>query len=501
MTEAVFDRIAEEKLIETGDIVLAGVSGGADSVCLLLILLEYQQQLDFSLQVVHVEHGIRGTDSRRDADFVKNLCERLQIPYQVCAVDVPAYAKEQQLGLEEAARELRYESFLAASRQLLAQSTGRNIKLALAHHADDNAETMLFQLVRGSSVRGLSGIRIKRQLAEQVTLIRPLLGASRAQIEAYLSKRGEDWCVDETNTDTQYSRNRIRHEILPQLRQINSQSVLHMTQSAGQLAELSDYLEAEADRVQKKVCVWSTQACLVSKAQLEGYPAVLQREVLYGIVSRLAGSRKDIGRVHVDALKGLFALQVGRQIVLPYGLMAERVYEGIVISHREKQGKLAADKQSVCACKAGADGLREEIYDISLAELEALPYGSWYTIALPDGMVRMRVCVFAGEIRKIPKKKYTKLLNYDKIKHGLQFRRRAGGDYLTIDDAGHRKKLKSYFTEEKIPSKSRDAVWLLAEDAHILWVIGGRISAYYKIEPDTKRILEIQMSGGNYDED
>lgn len=501
MTEDVRRWIEAEKLIEAGDTVLVGVSGGADSVCLLLMLLAYQKQIDFSLRVVHVEHGIRGAESRADAEFVEELCKRLQVRCQTYAVDVPAYAKEYHLGFEEAARELRYRSFRQAAETVLAEKLGvgkypagqtqderveqkMHIKIALAHHADDNAETMLFQMARGSGVRGMSGIRAKRELAEQVTLIRPLLGITRGQIEEYLAERGETYRVDSTNEDTDYSRNRIRHEILPQLTQVNSQAVMHMAQSAKQLAELTDYLDAETARITSAVCEWSGQTCTVKKELFEQYPVVLQKEVLHRVLGRVAGSRKDIGSAHVEALKELAKLQVGRQISLPYGMLAERIYEGIRISHKSNPAEKAS-----------------ETYEIALSVLEEQPEGTWYTLALRDGCLRMRVREFSEEIKEIPKKKYTKLLNYDKIKCSLQFRKRAVGDYLTIDEAGHKKKLKEYFVEEKVPRESRDAMWLLAEGSHVLWVVGKRISAYYKIDSNTKKILEIQMSGGNYCED
>lgn len=486
MTEDVRRWIEEENLIEVGDVVLAGVSGGADSVCLLLVLLAYQKYVDFSLQVVHVEHGIRGAESREDAVFVEKLCERLQIPCQIYEVDVPAYAKEQHLGLEEAAREMRYQSFCRASEKFCTQNScvPAHIKVALAHHADDNAETILFQMARGSGVRGMSGIRARRRLAEHVTLIRPLLCVTRGQIEEYLAKRGEAYRVDSTNEDIDYSRNRIRHEILPQFTQINSRAVMHMAQSAKQLAELTDYLDAETARIASLVCERIEKQGIVKMELFEQYPVVLQKEVLHRILGEVAGSRKDIGNAHVEALRNLAGLQVGRQISLPYGLCAERIYEGIRISHRANQ-----KEETV------------RLHEISLLALEGQPTGAWYTVTLEDGELRMRVRDFSEEIREIPQKAYTKLLNYDKIKCSLQFRNRAGGDYLTIDEAGHRKKLKEYFVEEKVPRETRDTMWLLAEDSHVLWVVGKRISAYYKIDSHTKRILEIQMSGGNYCED
>lgn len=491
MTEEVRRWIEEENLIVPGDIVLAGVSGGADSVCLLLLLTAYQRQMDFSLRVLHVEHGIRGAESREDAVFVEKLCERLQVPCQIFEVDVPRYAEERHLGLEEAARELRYQSFWRAAGEVRAAECGTQsacmpcpVKIALAHHADDNAETILFQMARGSGVRGLGGIRAKRPLDEGVTLIRPLLGVTRRQIEAYLAERGESYRIDSTNEDTNYSRNRIRHEILPQLTQVNSQAVMHIAQSAGQLAELTDYLDAETARIAERVCEFAEGQCVVRAELFQDYPSVLQKEVLHRVLGETAGSRKDIGSVHVKSLLDLAGLQVGRRISLPYGLCAERIYDGIRIS-----------------CEKDHTEKRTDLHEINLSVLENQPAGAWYTIALGDGEAWLRLCDYTEEFKEIPKKAYTKLLNYDKIKCNLQLRTRAGGDYLTIDEAGHRKKLKEYFVEEKVPGEARDKIWLLTEASHVLWVVGKRISAYYKIDTHTKKVLEIQMSGGNYCED
>ena len=223
MREKVFAWIEQKKLIQKDDMVFVGVSGGADSVCLLLLLLEYRKRVPFSVQAVHVEHGIRGEESLEDAKFTRKLCERLGVSCHICEVDVPGYAREHRMGLEEAARSLRYDCF----RRVAGESSAAVKKLALAHHADDNAETVLFQLARGSGVRGLGGIRMIRELTGGVTLIRPLLGVTRAQIEGYLREQGADWRTDATNDDTGYSRNRIRHNILPELLKVNGRAGAH----------------------------------------------------------------------------------------------------------------------------------------------------------------------------------------------------------------------------------------------------------------------------------
>ena len=497
--DQVYRFIEREKLIECGDTVVVGVSGGADSVCLLLLLLAYQQKLAFTLRVVHVEHGIRGEESAKDARFVEELCRRFDIFCRTFYLDVPSYAKEQGLGMEEAARILRYDCLKQAAEEIeivnpaadvreteiAKRNAGAHIKIALAHHADDNAETMLFQMARGSGVKGLCGIRAKRMLDERVVIIRPLLVVSRAKIEQYLQEQGQSFCIDSTNQDTDYSRNRIRHEVIPQLEKVNAQAVYHMTQAAGMLTELSDYLVYEVDRILPEVSKAVKDGRIIKKELFSNYPVVLQKETVHRILGEVAGSRKDIGSVHVEAVLELMTRQVGRRIFLPYQMEAVRDYEGICIRR---------------LLKGHQEDEIADVIEITREQLKQAEAGEALVISLPDGEMRLRVRPFCGEIGQIWKKRYTKWLNYDKIQCGLLLRKRASSDYFAIDDKGHKKKLKDYFIGEKIPSERRNKIWLLAEGAHILWIVGERISAYYKIESNTKKILEVQIIGGDYRE-
>lgn len=533
MTDEVWKWIKQENLILPGDFVLAGVSGGADSVCLLLLLLERREELGFPLEVVHVEHGIRGAESREDARFVEELCATWKVPCHTYSVNVPEYAASHGIGLEEAARILRYDCYRAETERILhcdcrqkaapgmlhcdhggdeaAQPEYRNVKIALAHHADDNAETMLFQMARGSGIKGLCGMRSRRILEPGITIVRPLLMTTRDQIEQYLAEKGQSFRQDGTNLDTDYSRNRIRHEVMPQLKKVNSQVVSHMNRSAEMLAELYDYLMDEVTEILPEVCVpeaeengsgverngvWKKKdgigkgdggeagAYIIRQELFERYPVILQKEAVHQILGNVAGSSRDIGSVHVEAVRNLAGLQVGRSLSLPYQMRAERVYEGIRI------------------CRVAESGEKEmEEYVITPETLLLAEREEGVTIPLPDGKMQLYVRDACGEIWKNQKKTYTKWLNYDKIKCGLRLRRRAAGDYLTIDEMGHKKKLKEYLIAEKVPRDRRNQIWLLAEDAHILWVVGGRISADYKVEQDTKKILEVRISGGNYRED
>lgn len=504
MIDCVLQWIKRDRMIQKGDWVVAGVSGGADSVCLLLILEELREKLEFTLSAVHVEHGIRGQESKEDAEFVKRLCRERGISCQVYSLDVPQSALEMKLGYEETARLLRYECYRKEAKRVQRESGGKQpsgIRIALAHHADDNAETMLFQMIRGSGLEGLGGMHVRRVFDGGTEIIRPLLGVTRAEIEAYLEKKGQVFRVDSTNSDTDYSRNRLRHMVFPELQQINSRAVQHMNRSAMELQEISAYIEGQAEEVirqttdmqavevVKQSAGTQTGESVHIREQILSFPAFLQREAVHRVLAETAGSSKDIGRVHVEAVLSLFSLQVGRRISLPYRITAVRTYDGICLERQDKESGVYGKKRE------------SDFYEITAGQLRLAEQGETVNIELPEGGFRIKIFDFSGKMDIISKNKYTKWLNYDKIKSNLQIRRRQSQDYLTIDAQGHKKKLKAYFADEKIPQKERDNVWLLAEESHILWVVGGRISAHYRIEPDTERIFEIQKIGGKENED
>ncbi len=482
MFRKVLQYCKKEKLIENGDFVLAGVSGGADSVCMLKQLVALQKEIGFFLEVVHVEHGIRGIESENDAAFVVRLCEEMDIPLQLFFVDAVAYAKEQKIGLEEAARVLRYDCYAQAAEK----TAGSRVKVALAHHADDNAETILFQMVRGSGFDGMSGMSPKRELMPGVYVVRPLLTVTRAEIEEYLQKEGQTYCVDSTNADMSYSRNKIRGQILPMLEEVNAKAVAHMNQSAMLLRELGDYLNGQVEIIAEIALLEQETGLLVLGDELKHLPEILKKEVLHMAVSKAAGSGKDIGMDHIESLSGLLELQVGRVVSLPYRLRGRRVYEGILLERIE----------------IVQDVIPEERFCLKLdgRELGEKLQHETVCVNVPGGVMNFSLEECTGENAEISKNTYTKCFDYDKIKDSFQIRTRQAGDYLIVDSAGHRKRLKEYFINEKIPSDKRDEILLLTRADKVLWVIGGRISADAKVDGNTKRILKVQISGGNYHE-
>lgn len=493
-------------MIENGDHVLAGVSGGADSVCLLRVLCELREWMGFSLSAVHVEHGIRGEESLSDAAFVRALCDTLDVPLLSFSVDAPGRAVERHQSLEEAARDLRYDCFYEACRQL-----GAN-RLAVAHHGDDCAETLLFHLSRGTGIRGLCGIVPVRKLEPvEATLIRPLLCLTRAEIENLLQEFGQDYRTDSTNLDENLSRNRIRSQVLPQLRQINSAAVPHMVRTAGYMEEVCAYLdaaawEAGAHLIQYVPEAGHPQEIRIRRSGFTELPGVLQKNLLQRLLGELAGSRKDITALHVEQVQALFAAQVGKRSDLPYQMQAEAGYEEVFLRRRNLTGLWKpsdeenhientdhTENRSGCIRKRYQnDAGQETAGAISVQALDVSGGGQQF-----NGLeITAEILPFDGNFQQIPEKTYTKWFDYDKIKNTVQIRTRRPGDRIQVRSGGGHKKLKDYLIDSKIPQSQRDSLVLLADGKEIIWVVGMRISEAYKITQETKRILSVCVNGG-----
>lgn len=463
MVEDVLSFVKEYHMIGQGDRVIAGVSGGADSVCLLLVLRELQEELDFSLRVLHVEHGIRGEESLRDVGFVKDLCACTGVEYQCFHVDAPGEAKRRGCSLEEAARSLRYEILQREAEDW------NQARIAVAHHRQDDAETVLMHLIRGSGLQGMCGI-----LPVRGNLIRPLLHTDREQILDYLKERDQDYCKDSSNSDIRYSRNKMRSQVMPVLRELNGQADTHIQMTADVMKDAFSFIMRTAEDARHACIRKDEEGICIKKEPFFKLDKIIKREVLRSALYEAAGSERDIGQVHLTVLEQLFERQNGRYLELPYGLKAHRSYDGIRLVKKEEGGK-------------------EEPKDCILMK-ELLEQADDRTVECGPFTVRLLENVnFLG---KIPQKTYTKWFDYDKIKSNLLARSRREGDYFICDEAGHTQKLKRYFVNEKVDAKKRDQIWLFAEGSHILWAVGYRISEYYKVGNETEKILEVRYNGG-----
>lgn len=476
--EKVFSYMEEYHMVKPHDNIVAGVSGGADSVCLLFVLLEYAKRVPLSVTVVHVNHGIR-KEAFRDARYVERLCREHNLPFYLEEADVRGRAAKEGLTEEEAGRKARYEAFSRAADQI-ARSGEQSVKIAVAHQAGDRAETLLFHLFRGSGIKGLGSIRPVRD-----NIIRPLLCLERKEIEEYLQEKQIDFCQDLTNEGDEYTRNRIRHHILPYAeKHICRGAVRHICQSAELLAETEDYLDWQTDSAME-ICVQSMEregrrAVLSVKPFLEFHPA-LQKRVLLKVLQQLSPGGKDIASIHVELLRELFTGESGRSLNLPFGMQARREYERILIEERET-GKEEEDLQ-----------ISVRLSELSESPLELTFGGQLFTFQLLDGEEIMK------KNRNIPQNQYTKWFDCDKIKESLILRTRRQGDYFTIrgaDGSICHKLLKDYMITEKIPGPERKKLPLLAAGSHVLWLAGYRISEAFKINEYTKHILQVQLREG-----
>jgi tRNA(Ile)-lysidine synthase len=491
MLQKMKNYIRQYHMLDPGDCVLCGCSGGADSVALLLLLEELRETLGITLEAVCVEHGIRGEESRSDARFVEELCRKKQISCRIYPVDAAGYAKAQGLGLEESARILRYEAFRTRAKELKKTGYGA-VKLALAHHMEDNAETMLFQLSRGSGLSGLCGIAPVRAEGE-IFVIRPVLWADRGQIEAYLEEKGQPYCTDSTNADPSYSRNRIRQMVLPELETVNAKAVSHMNRTAEQLREIRDYVEQEIEIKERALATSREGVWSVGTKALLALPAAIRKGVIRNGICKAAGSKKDIAAVHVDDVAALLLKQSGRRIALPYGVEA-------VVSFGTLRIKKTAKAAGPDKGNAPDKPMPAVLAAIDAAQLEKLKKsGAVLRIELPakGSTLSFFVREWNGKLEKIEKRAYTKFFDYDMIKDGFLARKRAPGDFFIMDESGHRKKLADYLIDEKIPAGMRDEVLLLAQDSKLVWIVGGRIGADYKVTDGTEYVLVVEYNGGN----
>ncbi len=465
------------RMIKENDLVAAGVSGGADSVCMLHILWRLRRDMGFRLLAVHVDHGVRA-DSMADAVYVEGLCRELDVPFYLRKVDMNGYAEENGLSLEEAGRLLRYRAF----EEVLARQRreGEACKTAVAHNCNDRAETMLFHMFRGSGLRGLSSIQPVRE-----SVVRPLLCLERGEIERYLADYGLDYCRDSTNEEDLYTRNRIRHHILPYAeREICPGAVAHMGELAEILSETERYLEEQTDRlygmyVDEEDTDEGKMLWIQCDKLLTENPAMYKR-VLLACMERLTPYRKDITGRHITGLVELMAKSGSREAGLPYGIRAYKEYGRLCLMGA---GQKTAKTTDTGNCHA---------YEIKPPVEVFLPGEGTFSFLLLEK--EPGLCT---KEQNIPQNGYTKWFDYDKITTSLFLRTRRQGDYLTIDAAMHTKSVKQYMINEKIPRMRRDSMHLLADGAHVLWIPGYRISQSYKVDESTKRILQVRFRGGN----
>ena len=456
----VYNFIEENHMLSSSDKIIVGLSGGADSVCLLCALNMLKDRLSLGedgIIAVHINHGIRGEEADGDENFARELCDELGIAFKSYKKDIIAYAKELKLSVEEAGRKYRYQCF----NNTLAENNFT--KIAVAHNKNDLAETVIFNMLRGSGLNGMAGIQPTRD-----NIIRPLLDVTRKDIEEFLESIEQDYREDSTNASLDYDRNKIRHSILPTMCDINQRAVEHICHMAKEANESYKFIHGKAmEEYESSVDADSNNKTVsLDVNQLYKYNPVLQEHIIHEALGEVAGAKKDISRKNVMSVVSLLYQDTGKFVELPYGIRARRSYDNLIISNYVE----AVREYSIPIEKEG-------VYNI-------------------PGWGNLNISFIENETGlEVSKKIYTKMVNYDKIKGGLCIRTPKEGDYIIIDSAGNTKKLSRVFIDNKVDREKRISWPVVAVGDEVIWVLGLRYSEAYKIDDDTKKIIYMDFKG------
>ncbi len=460
----VCDFIVKKQLLRDGEICVVGVSGGADSVCLLTVINELRDVLNLSIYAVHVNHMIRGAEADNDEKYVEKYCRSLGIPLKVYHIDVPLLAEKSQMTVEEAGRRARYEAFDRAGEDFGIS----DYKILVAHNKNDVAETVILNMTRGTGMSGMKGIPVKRD-----NIIRPLMGAERKEIEAYLDANNISYCNDCTNFSDAYTRNKIRLNVLPELSKVNSRAVCHIAELSKIADEYNRYVDARVDEFIKENCASVTLSSGISAVELDINALrcaddLIENLVILKLICDAAGSQKDIGENHVSEVKKLYTSDTGSLIMLPYGIKVVNSY-----------GRLRFFKE---------DGVA-----LGYPELD-IPVTGAGIYELPDGRGSFKIEIFDKPVNiDLTKKMYTKLADYDKIQNNIVIRSFMENDYMVIDKNGGTKRLNRLFSSCKIDKEERPYIPLIASGHEIIWAVGVRFAENYKISEDTKRVISFEF--------
>ena len=463
MENKVLNYIKENKMIKAGETVVVGVSGGADSVCLLHMLSKHRRLLDIKLLAVHIHHGIRGESADRDAAFVEEMCRREDIPFFLYKYNIPALAKERGLSEEEAGRNARYEAFSKCLEENGVLASG---KIAVAHNKDDLAETMLFNLVRGAGLKGLKGISAVRN-----NIIRPVLCLERQEIEEYIKANKLEYIVDETNLTEEYTRNKIRLNIMPRIKEsINSGVVSHMETTASNLSLIDDYMESQCEKEMARIVIVKGEGLVIEEEGFNNLHKAMQGYVVKRCIYQVARKAKDISSVHINSVIELMTMTVGKKVCLPYEIIAVKEYDGVYIYTSREDNSIE----------------RKEMLVVDIEKTGEYIY--------KDGKVEASFVIEEDSYNEsiFIENKYTKWIQCDIMKVNLQLRTRRQGDYIVVDDKGSKKKLKDFFIDIKIPKEERDNILLLANGSEIVWIIGYRLNYSYRVQEKDAKVYKLQ---------
>jgi tRNA(Ile)-lysidine synthase len=457
ISDRIVATVEKYSMLKGGDTVLVGLSGGPDSVCLLHLLHRLKEKIGLKLYAAYVNHNLRPEETPGEIEFCTNLCKKLLIDFTVKSIDVNAYAKDQGLNKQEAARELRYRIF-----DETAFEAGAN-KIALAHNADDQAETLIMRLLRGTGPKGLCGIPATRG-----KIIRPLIQIERRTIEDFLSAEKIPFVIDSSNLRPDYFRNRIRQSIMPFFKEINPNLSATIMRTASIMQEEEEYFEVVVTKtLMKLISRKSPDKIELFIRPMEVMNTVILRRVLRRAIGETKGIR-GISFEHIEDIVNLIKRgRAGDRLHLPKGIRAIKEYSLLIITS-EKPAKIS----SYTLEPPAKFPIREAglVMEASFEEPAGKADGGISSVALDAGLLTLP----------------------------LQVRPRQAGDFFYPAGFGKKKKLQDFFVDEKVPRDERDKIPIVVSGDDIIWVAGYRADERFRVTGHTQKILRLVIVKGNF---
>lgn len=447
-------------LINDGDAVLVALSGGADSVCLLDALCRLRKELGITVGAAHLNHMIRGREADRDEAYAAEICTKLGISFYAERIDVPDLSKREGISEEAAGRKARYDFF-----ERLCKAHGFN-KIATAHNRNDKAETVIMRILRGTGIDGLSAIKYKRE--DEV--IRPLLDVARCDIEKYCKENDLLYCTDSTNSDTEYTRNRIREKLIPFLEENFNPSIIDaLCTLSDNAAEDSDFINGYATRLYNRINspMPKRKPTVLDIESLKMLDECIFSRIIRITVRDVMGDSYNVERVHIENVHSLLDKQTGASICLPENLKVSVKYGWLEF---KETGDTDKDDD-------------EFSFPVEISVSESLE-SMGMTFEVADAKKKL--------------KKNQMIIDYDLIEDKeITVRNRRVGDRMVFFKDGRTRKIKDYLIDKKIPREERNKIPLLCVDNKVIAIIGDRVAETYKIKENTKRGLVITYGAEN----
>lgn len=462
-------------MVQSQDLILIAVSGGPDSVALLYALHHLSSCLSLKLGVAHVNHQLRAEYAEMDEQFVQSLAQQIDVPFYLKKCDVRHYAKTNRLSLEDAARKVRYDFF---SNTLKKNGYSR---VATAHHLDDNAELILMNLIRGSGKSGISGIPPIRQKI----IIRPLIQVSRKEIMAFLSENKLPYRLDQTNQDLSFTRNRIRHRLIPELQSCYNPKIMEAVNRMSSIIQPEEeWIENMVDHETSRLIVSSCdQSIQISISGFIEKPMPLQRRIARKITQKVKGNLQKITLRHIDEILLLLSKAIDNsQLHLP---------ENLLVNISGNHACWTIRKRDARPLKKQPKKPDDLAFCYTISDMD----GSPKTVMIHETGVKIQFSILSRTDIFEPNQQYKNvaLMDMNQIHFPLTIRNCMPGDRFTPLGMTGSQKISKYFINHKVPRKDRAGSPLLLSVNRIIWLAGYQIDDSIKITPETNTILKTEL--------